>query len=167
MFGIGDKLEIVNEWNGHEFRIGEIVTVNDIDKDTETPYSVTNNVEEWWVSADEVKLIESAKPRAFEDMTIKELEKTAEEINKLIRLKAPLSRGSILDIGDGIYMVCQTGLDKFMLISLYDGNRYTDTAFTREEMNIQFLSDKFGEINVISNKPVKKTLNNTPMKEGF
>lgn len=53
-YKIGDELEIVNSFHGHEYSIGETVIVKNVDHGVED-YLVSNiSGEKWYVREDEV-----------------------------------------------------------------------------------------------------------------
>mgnify|MGYP003654349570 CR=1 FL=1 len=54
----GDKVRVVKMFNGHRFRIGEIVEIVQVYK-KDLDYLVTGaNNNEWWVTDSEIELID-------------------------------------------------------------------------------------------------------------
>lgn len=55
MLKVGDKVRITGEIDGHEFDIGEIVTITEIWGDND--YKAENEYDYWWISEEECELV--------------------------------------------------------------------------------------------------------------
>jgi hypothetical protein len=54
---VGDKVKILNRSYGHEFKIGEIVTILEKDDEVEDWLCQADNGKKWWVRETEAELI--------------------------------------------------------------------------------------------------------------
>lgn len=57
-FKVGDKVRIVDNTGGHEFDIGEVVTIAEI---LEGDYRAKNNYDSWYVGDEELELVEDTE----------------------------------------------------------------------------------------------------------
>lgn len=88
-FKVGDEVTIVACINGHQFNIGEVVRL-EADKDTDGEYKAVGKKDYWYVTEEEVELVEEVTSDGFVkwlDEKIVNLLKLDVSTNKLQEVK--------------------------------------------------------------------------------
>jgi len=105
LYKVGDEVVIGGELNAHEFEIGSVVRITEIDNTTVHYFAVDSDGEEWWIQDEEIDhyatdLLRNKKNFGFADFCLE---------NVVIKMEVVDNNG---EISANKYYLLKGGLDE-------------------------------------------------------